>query len=307
MTSMARNIKQTIIQQNSNDESGISLCIPFIFKSVTKEKIFAVIRSMKVGHIERIDIVDVNDKQNKAFIHFAKGKWSYSENALNILNDMKAGIPWIVPYCRTGFWKIGISTAEKPQETPTHREFHQQVPRHRRRKILDISTPNYVSNEDYWNVNKDVMSIIGNMYGGDDQVLVNILSTDEDIVKAYGEYVENGDFHTFKEKCEKAMENISKKFIPTQIKRSESKGLLTIDVEDDLDKQVAENEWRRDNDPTHPWYLSKEVKESHENEKKELRLNKWTNVDEHYKTVSTPREYFQLINGYPYVEESDFD
>ena len=114
---MATKNKQPLFQQNSNNETGISLCIPFVFKTVSNEKIFAVIRSMKVGHIERIDIVNVSGRQNKAFIHFAKGKWAYNENARNILNDMKAGIPWIVPYCRTGFWKIGISTAEKPTQS----------------------------------------------------------------------------------------------------------------------------------------------------------------------------------------------
>ena len=66
---MATMSNQTRIQQNSNDETGISLCIPFVFKTVSKEKIFAVIRSKKVGHIERIDIVNVSDRQNKAFIH----------------------------------------------------------------------------------------------------------------------------------------------------------------------------------------------------------------------------------------------
>lgn len=274
--------KQTRIQQNSNNETGISLCIPFVFKTVSKEKIFAVIRSMKVGHIERIDIVNVSDRQNKAFIHFAKGKWGYNENARNILNDMKAGIPWIVPYCRTGFWKIGISTAEKPTQTPANVAQHQQAPRHTRRKVIDISTPSHISNEEYWNVSKDVMSIIGNMYDANDKVMIDILSTNEDVIKAYGEYVETGNFMNFKEKCEKAMEDISKQFIPTPIKRSE----------------------HGDNMRDVIWYADKEMLD---NEKKELQLNKWTNIDSHFKTVSTPREYFEVINGYPYVEGEESD
>ena len=282
MTSMATMNKQARIQQNSDDKTGISLCIPFVFKSVTKEKIFAVIRSMKVGHIERIDIVNVSDRQNKAFIHFAKGKWGYNENARNILNDMKAGIPWIVPYCRTGFWKIGISTAEKPTQTPANVAQHQQAPRHTRRKVIDISTPSHISNEEYWNVSKDVMSIIGNMYDANDKVMIDILSTNEDVIKAYGEYVETGNFMNFKEKCEKAMEDISKQFIPTPIKRSE----------------------HGDNMRDVIWYADKEMLD---NEKKELRLNKWTNIDSHFKTVSTPREYFEVINGYPYVEGEESD
>ena len=282
MTSMATMNKQARIQQNSDDKTGISLCIPFVFKSVTKEKIFAVIRSMKVGHIERIDIVNVSDRQNKAFIHFAKGKWAYNETAINILNDMKAGIPWIVPYCRTGFWKIGISTAEKPTQTPANVAQHQQAPRHTRRKVIDISTPSHISNEEYWNVSKDVMSIIGNMYDANDKVMIDILSTNEDVIKAYGEYVETGNFMNFKEKCEKAMEDISKQFIPTPIKRSE----------------------HGDNMRDVIWYADKEMLD---NEKKELRLNKWTNIDSHFKTVSTPREYFEVINGYPYVEGEESD
>ena len=282
MTSMATMNKQARIQQNSDDKTGISLCIPFVFKSVTKEKIFAVIRSMKVGHIERIDIVNVSDRQNKAFIHFAKGKWAYNETAINILNDMKAGIPWIVPYCRTGFWKIGISTAEKPTQTPANVGQHQQAPRHTRRKVIDISTPSHISNEEYWNVSKDVMSIIGNMYDADDKVMIDILSTNEDVIKAYGEYVETGNFMNFKEKCEKAMEDISKQFIPTPIKRSE--------YGDNMRDVI--------------WYADKEMLD---NEKKELQLNKWTNIDSHFKTVSTPREYFEVINGYPYVEGEESD
>jgi len=282
---MATKNKQPLFQQNSNNETGISLCIPFVFKTVSKEKIFAVIRSMKVGHIERIDIVNVSGRQNKAFIHFAKGKWAYNENARNILNDMKAGIPWIVPYCRTGFWKIGISTAEKPTQSSANVAQHQQAPRHTRRKVIDISTPSHISNEEYWNVSKDVMSIIENTYGTDDKVMVDILSTNEDVMKAYGEYVETGNFVNFKEKCEKAMEDISKQLIPTPIKHSDH-----IEPIDNMRDVI--------------WYADKEMLD---NEKKELLRNKWTTVDAHFKTVSTPREYFEVIYGHPYVEEEPFD
>ena len=35
-------------------------------------------------------------------------------------------------------------------------------------------------------------------------------------------------------------------------------------------------------------------------EKEELRTNTWNTIDTHWKKTTTPREYFEVINGYPY-------
>ena len=133
MTSM------TTFQKNSDIESGVSLCIPFVFKHITKERVFAVFKAQRVGHIERIDIVEKDEKHNRVYIHFAKGKWghAYFNNAMDILLNLKANIPWIVPYSKNGngYWKVWISQSEKPENI----EVARSAPRVKRRQRLDLS------------------------------------------------------------------------------------------------------------------------------------------------------------------------
>jgi len=129
--------QQQIIEKNSNDASGVSLCIPFVYTNVTKERVFAVIKSQKVGHIERIDIVKKDKNHNRVFIHFAKNKWGGhpNYNATDVLMNLRAGIPWIVPYSNNGYWKIWISNVEKPENNPVTLS----APRVKRRQRVDLS------------------------------------------------------------------------------------------------------------------------------------------------------------------------
>jgi hypothetical protein len=124
--------------RNSNDATGVSLCIPFVYSHVTKEKVFAVIKSQNVGFIERIDIVKKDEKHNRVFIHFARGKWGGYPyyNATDVLLNLKASIPWIVPYSKKGYWKIWISNRSRPEANTT---VSQHVPRVRRKKCLELT------------------------------------------------------------------------------------------------------------------------------------------------------------------------
>lgn len=138
MTSI--NTEQRIIEQNSNDANGVSLCIPFVYKNVTKMRVFAVIKNQMVGHIERIDMVDIDEKHNRVFIHFTKNKWGGfpNYNATDVMMNLKAGIPWVVPYSRNGYWKIWISNVAKPEATQSYNT-NQMVPRVKRKQRLDLS------------------------------------------------------------------------------------------------------------------------------------------------------------------------
>ena len=139
-----RNYKQTkmtsmtTFEKNSSNEHGISLCIPFVFKHITKEKIFAVIRSQRVGHIERIDIVQKDEKHNKVYVHFARSRWGNPSNiqySKDVLLNLQAGIPWIVPYSRYGYWKLWISESEKPENM----DVALTAPRVKRKECIDLS------------------------------------------------------------------------------------------------------------------------------------------------------------------------
>lgn len=134
MTSMTT----TTFEKNSSNEHGISLCIPFVFKHITKEKIFAVIRSQRVGHIERIDIVQKDEKHNKVYIHFARSRWGNPSNiqySKDVLLNLQSDIPWIVPYSRYGYWKLWISESEKPENM----DVALTAPRVKRKECIDLS------------------------------------------------------------------------------------------------------------------------------------------------------------------------
>ena len=122
--------------RNSSDKDGITLCIPFVFKHITKKRVFAVFRAQKVGHIERIDIVSKDEKHNRVYVHFAPGRWNMRhQDSIDVLLNMKASIPWIVPYSHTGYWKVWISNSAKPELNAEA----QIVPRVKRRETVDLS------------------------------------------------------------------------------------------------------------------------------------------------------------------------
>lgn len=130
----------TTFQKNSSNEHGISLCIPFVFKHITKEKVFAVIRAQRIGHIERIDIVNKGEKHNRVYIHFARSRWGNPANirtSMDVLLNLQSGIPWIIPYSRYGYWKIWISESVKPEQT----DVVNSAPRVKRKEKLDLSEP----------------------------------------------------------------------------------------------------------------------------------------------------------------------
>jgi hypothetical protein len=49
--------------------------------------------------------------------------------------NLKAGIPWIVPYSKNGYWKIWISNVAKPENNGVNGI----VPRVKRKQRLDLS------------------------------------------------------------------------------------------------------------------------------------------------------------------------
>jgi hypothetical protein len=115
-------------EQNSNPETGVSLCVPFAFKNVGPKKVFAIFKKptilldginteVNMGLIERIDIKFRKDGNKCVFIHFAPGQWNDNEITKNLLNLMKNGTPLRVLTDNNGhFWKTIISKSERPAD-----------------------------------------------------------------------------------------------------------------------------------------------------------------------------------------------
>ena len=115
---------------NSNPETGISLCVPFAFKTVGPKRVFAIFRQpniitatgeticdVSLGFIERIDIKFRQDGNKCVFIHFAPGRWNDTDTTREILAEMKAGNPLKVATDENGhFWKTIISKSQRPAD-----------------------------------------------------------------------------------------------------------------------------------------------------------------------------------------------
>lgn len=98
--------------ENSDPEGTVSFCLPFVHKSVSPKKVFAVFRQgyiemigedipreqffTRLGFIERIDYTQRKDGNRTYYIHFENGRYAgnsrnRNQDAIEFLNHMKNG------------------------------------------------------------------------------------------------------------------------------------------------------------------------------------------------------------------------
>ena len=127
-------------QANSLNENGIVVCIPRVFKNISKKRIFACMINTGWGIIAKVDVIK-GESFNKAFVHYVPNKFNVSMEVPRMaLDRMKKGEQVIFTYDVNDdhpegwFWKIGISKSTRP-------EFRVKKPRmsHRRKRTLDLS------------------------------------------------------------------------------------------------------------------------------------------------------------------------
>jgi hypothetical protein len=94
-----------------------SICIPRVFKSITRKDIFGIIERLDLGAVDRIDMVaKTNDRgecYNKVFIHFKvwnKRNPSAQATREKLLKGEEIKIVHSDPW----FWKCTSSRVEKP-------------------------------------------------------------------------------------------------------------------------------------------------------------------------------------------------
>lgn len=130
-------------EANSRNENGIVVCIPRVFKNISKQRIFACMINTGWGLIEKVDLIK-GERFNKAFVHYVPNKFNVSRELPRMaLDRMKKGEQVIFTYDVNDdhpegwFWKIGISKSTRP-------EFREKKPRtsHRRKITLDLSGKN---------------------------------------------------------------------------------------------------------------------------------------------------------------------
>ncbi len=117
-------------QQQQQEFVTPSLCIPRTHANIRKERIFAVFRSLGLGFIGRIDIVEKKDEQTgtpfiRVFIHFTK--WFKSHQTQRFLQHLETQPSANVVYDEPWYWKVTKSFVPAPQ--PQQQQQQQQPSR----------------------------------------------------------------------------------------------------------------------------------------------------------------------------------
>jgi len=113
---MAFTINNSSSEKHSNTRSTPSMCIPFVFPNITKERVWNVFKELHLGHIDRIDMInkqnDKGEKFKRVFIHMKY--WNSDEDATQVRNNLLNGEKVKVVYDEPWFWMISKSNIPKP-------------------------------------------------------------------------------------------------------------------------------------------------------------------------------------------------
>ena len=100
-----------------------SLCIPRVFKNIGEARIRRVFDDLKLGDIERIDIIprraENGDEFSRVFVHFRR--WNDNSNANEARARLVNGKDIKVIYDDPWFWKISAYRAPEPRHQQDQR------------------------------------------------------------------------------------------------------------------------------------------------------------------------------------------
>ena len=138
-----------------------SLCIPRTHANIRKERIFAVIRSLGLGFIGRIDIVEKVDEKTdtpfiRVFIHFTK--WFQNAQTRHFLEHLETQKSANIVYDEPWFWKVTKSFVSAPP-MPVPQQQQQQQPSRFPRPRIDFDGASSRVQE----VPAEVVVVIGEM------------------------------------------------------------------------------------------------------------------------------------------------
>lgn len=121
-------------QQQQQEFVSPSLCIPRTHANIRKERLFAVFRSLGLGFIGRIDVVEKTDEQTGApfirvFIHFTK--WFRNDQTRRFLDHLETQKSANIVYDEPWYWKVTKSFVPAPQPQQQHQEQPSRFPKPR--------------------------------------------------------------------------------------------------------------------------------------------------------------------------------
>jgi len=96
------------------DQNGIplcepSICIPRVFQNISDRRIFAIFRELRIGFVEKIDMVERTGKDGKeynmVFVHFRN--WFVQDEIADVMRErLLSGEQVKIVYDEPWFWKI---------------------------------------------------------------------------------------------------------------------------------------------------------------------------------------------------------
>ena len=99
---MSLNIDFSLIPSNIP-----SICIPYVFETISDPRIMGVFREMKIGTIERIEKKPYTAKDgrkvNRVFVYL---NWKINEKTNRLRTDLLCGKEIMITYDNPWFWKI---------------------------------------------------------------------------------------------------------------------------------------------------------------------------------------------------------
>jgi hypothetical protein len=108
-----------------------SLCIPRVFKNITRERVTACFKDLGIGFVERIDMIprksDNGDEFQRVFIHL---RWNKSDLASKARTRVLAGKEIKIIYDEPWFWKVSANRSVSRDSTRDSRDSRDsRVPR----------------------------------------------------------------------------------------------------------------------------------------------------------------------------------
>lgn len=97
-----------------------SICIPRAFKNISEKRIRAIFYSLKLGFVERVDMVSrtsqAGEDYNRVFIHFSS--WNESnQQARELRERLNQNTSIKIIYDDPWYWMISKSTAPPPEKS----------------------------------------------------------------------------------------------------------------------------------------------------------------------------------------------
>jgi len=116
-----------------------SLCIPRVFKNITRERVFNCFKDLGIGFVERIDMVprkaDNGDEFQRVFVHL---RWNRTEQAAKARSRLLAGKEIKIVYDEPWFWKVSANrSVSRDQSRDSNRRESGQGDRSRATLAID--------------------------------------------------------------------------------------------------------------------------------------------------------------------------